>query len=242
MEVLQDKEKFLFPHGKKVCCKIFIIYLVLALCESAYCAGDVVESFGVASLIKKFYSGVQTYQANFQETKGSRVRMGIVKLKKPDKLLIQYWDAEKKVQFSILSVGSKMYIEIPHFRVIVEQDMSFSGTENALLQGIGLVGTANIFKEYDFNFDTENKGIGTGYQILLTPKNNKILGLYPMQMQVGFDGSIEQTVLESSEGAPVSYRFFDIQKDLIYGEKEFEVQNADQFEILRNILVDLSSF
>ncbi len=133
---------------------ILILFSFFAANAFAY-KFDFVTVSDVVSNIKKNYSSLESYQANFTivSAKGERktTQTGVLRFKSSDKLLMEFYQPSRQ---KIVSNGEMMWIYIPSMNVVAEQDLM---TDSGLFTSGSEAGLNRLFSKYHYRFASKDE-------------------------------------------------------------------------------------
>jgi len=131
-----------------------ILFSLFAVNAFAY-KFDFVTVSDVVNNIKKNYSKLESYQANFSilSDKGGKKnnQSGILRFKSSDKLLMEFIQPSRQ---KIVSDGKMMWIYIPSMNVVAEQDLR-SGS--GLFTAGSEAGLNRLFSKYHYRFASKDE-------------------------------------------------------------------------------------
>ena len=187
------------------------------------------------SMTDKF-NGIDDYTANFNWINGDVSYLGVIKYKKPDKILLEFDEPEEQ---KIVSNGDVLYIYIPYLKVVAQQSLSES-TESMILSTASESGLSKLFDEYSFSFyDTSTLqpfGGTNAYHLKLNQKRPKV-GFKQMDFWVSEDGLILQSNGVSPNEVEVSLTFSNIRLNEELPDYIFDFEVPADAQIIRNIIV-----
>lgn len=133
---------------------LFLLFSFFAANGFAY-KFDFVTVSDVVNSIKKNYSGLGSYQANFTilSDKGGKknTQTGILRFKSADKLLMEFMQPSRQ---KIVSDGKMMWIYIPSMNVVAEQDLM---SDSGLFTSGSEAGLNRLFSKYHYRFASKNE-------------------------------------------------------------------------------------
>jgi outer membrane lipoprotein-sorting protein len=116
---------------------------------------DFVTVSDVVNNIKKNYSKLESYQANFTilSAKGEKkmTQTGVLRFKSSDKLLMEFYQPSRQ---KIVSNGQMMWIYIPSMNVVAEQDLM---TDSGLFTSGSEAGLNRLFSKYHYRFASKDE-------------------------------------------------------------------------------------
>ncbi len=116
---------------------------------------DFVTVSDVVNNVKKNYSKLDSYQANFSilSDKGGKkvTQTGILRFKSSDKLLMEFYQPSRQ---KIVSDGKMMWIYIPSMNVVAEQDLL---TDSGLFTSGSEAGLNRLFSKYHYRFASKDE-------------------------------------------------------------------------------------
>ncbi|HNX22959.1 MAG TPA: outer membrane lipoprotein carrier protein LolA [Spirochaetota bacterium] len=144
----------MFKMKKYLPASILILFSFFAANAFAY-KFDFVTVSDVVSNIKKNYSSLESYQANFTivSAKGERktTQTGVLRFKSSDKLLMEFYQPSRQ---KIVSNGEMMWIYIPSMNVVAEQDLM---TDSGLFTSGSEAGLNRLFSKYHYRFASKDE-------------------------------------------------------------------------------------
>ncbi len=116
---------------------------------------DFVTVSDVVKNIKKTYSDLESYQANFSitsEKDGKKsVQSGVLRFKATDRLLMEFYQPSRQ---KIVSNGEMMWIYIPSMNVVAEQDLM---SESGIFSSGSQAGLNRLFSKYHYRFASKDE-------------------------------------------------------------------------------------
>ncbi len=195
----------------------------------------------IKELIVEKFAEINDYTAEFEWINGDANYNGIIKYKKPSKILLEFKKPEKQ---KIVSNGSVLYIYIPHLKVVIEQSLAES-VESEILTTTTEGGMKRLFDEYYFSFydvSTTEEFMGIpAYHLKLQQKTPNV-GFKNMDMWVSTDGLILQSNGVSTSGLKVSLTFKNIKINTELPDYIFDFEVPPDAQIIRNLIVPFSSY
>ena len=182
------------------------------------------------------FNSIDDYTADFNWINGDVSYLGVIKYKKPDKILLEFDEPEEQ---KIVSNGNVLYIYIPYLKVVAQQSLSES-TESMILSTASESGLSKLFDEYSFSFyDTSTLqpfGGTNAYHLKLNQKRPKV-GFKQMDFWVSEDGLILQSNGVSPNEVEVSLTFSNIRLNEELPDYIFDFEVPADAQIIRNIIV-----
>ena len=131
-----------------------IFFSLFAINAFAY-KFDFVTVSDVVNNIKKNYSSLESYQANFSivSAKGDKkaTQTGVLRFKSSDKLLMEFYQPSRQ---KIVSNGEMMWIYIPSMNVVAEQDLM---SDSGLFTSGSEAGLNRLFSKYHYRFASKDE-------------------------------------------------------------------------------------
>jgi outer membrane lipoprotein-sorting protein len=190
----------------------------------------------IKTLMGEMFNSIEDYTADFNWINGDVHYLGIIKYKKPDKILLEFDEPEEQ---KIVSNGKVLYIYIPYLKVVAQQSL-IETTESSILSTASESGLSKLFDEYSFSFyDTsslQSFGETSGYHLKLDQKRPKV-GFKQMDFWVSENGLILQSNGISANEEKVSLTFSDIQLNVELPDYIFDFEVPADAQIIRNLIV-----
>ncbi len=188
---------------------------------------DFVTVSDVVNNIKKNYSGLESYQANFiiLSDKGGKknTQTGILRFKSADKLIMEFLQPSRQ---KIVSDGKMMWIYIPSMNVVAEQDLM---SDSGLFTSGSEAGLNRLFSKYHYRFasKTEPETMVDGikmYTLVLKQKESRG-GYKTINLWISENYFIQRAEGFTSSGKKVEITLSDIKTnvDLPNGIFKFDV-------------------
>ncbi|UCB47269.1 MAG: outer membrane lipoprotein carrier protein LolA [Spirochaetota bacterium] len=182
------------------------------------------------------FNSIDDYTADFNWINGDVSYLGVIKYKKPDKILLEFDEPEEQ---KIVSNGNVLYIYIPYLKVVAQQSLSES-TESMILSTASESGLSKLFDEYSFSFygtsTLQPFGGTNAYHLKLNQKRPKV-GFKQMDFWVSEDGLILQSNGVSPNEVEVSLTFSNIRLNEELPDYIFDFEVPADAQIIRNIIV-----
>lgn len=188
---------------------------------------DFVTVSDVVKNIKKTYSDLESYQANFSiisEKDGRKsVQSGVLRFKASDRLLMEFNQPSRQ---KIVSNGEMMWIYIPSMNVVAEQDLM---SESGLFSSGSQAGLNRLFNKYHYRFASKDEPqiLGDGskmYTLVLKQKESRS-GYRTINLWVTENFFIQKAEGVTSTGKKVVITLTDIKTnvDLPNGIFKFDI-------------------
>jgi len=140
---------------KKYLPATFVIFFSLFAINAFAYKFDFVTVSDVVNNIKKNYSSLESYQANFSivSAKGDKkaTQTGVLRFKSSDKLLMEFYQPSRQ---KIVSNGEMMWIYIPSMNVVAEQDLM---SDSGLFTSGSEAGLNRLFSKYHYRFASKDE-------------------------------------------------------------------------------------
>lgn len=212
-------KKFFFPT-------VLILFTGYAVNAFAY-KFDFVTVSDVVRNIKKTYSDLKSYQANFtivSEKGGKKVtQTGVLRFKASDKLLMEFYQPSRQ---KIVSNGQMMWVYIPSMNVVAEQDLM---SDSGLFTSGSEAGLNRLFSKYHYRFaskdEPENMKDGTRMYTLILKQKESRAGYKTINLWVSENFFIQKAEGYTSSGKKVDITLTDITTnvDLPNGIFKFDI-------------------
>ncbi|HLV00741.1 MAG TPA: signal peptidase II [Acidobacteriota bacterium] len=130
----------------------------------------VVSPQEVVQQLQQKYEGIETLQANFQQTLRQtygedRTESGILLLKKPG---LMYWEYQNPTQKYFVADGKKTYFYVPRDKQVMIWDMRLEDTRSPLMF---LLGEGDIARDFEAHYEETEDPLVEGHLLLrLTPR------------------------------------------------------------------------
>lgn len=188
---------------------------------------DFVTVSDVVNNIKKNYSNMESYQANFTilSVKGDKkaTQTGVLRFKSSDKLLMEFYQPSRQ---KIVSDGKMMWIYIPSMNVVAEQDLM---SDSGLFTSGSEAGLNRLFSKYHYRFASkeEPEAMKDGskmYTLVLKQKESRG-GYKTINLWVSENFFIQKAEGYTSSGKKVEITLTDIKTnvDLPNGIFKFDI-------------------
>ena len=201
---------------------------------------DIVSVNDVKQKMSEMFESIQDYTADFEWINGDVQYSGIIKYKKPDRILLNFEEPQEQ---KIVSNGQMLYIYIPYLKVVVQQILT-EDTESEILMTGTETGLSKLFDEYSFSFYDSSSpqpfGKTRAYHLRLAQKTPKV-GFKKMDIWVAQNGLLLQSNGKSPNGVEVSLVFSNIELNTELPDYIFEFDVPADAQIIRNIIVPFSS-
>jgi outer membrane lipoprotein carrier protein len=166
---------------------------------------DFVTVSDVVTKVRKKFSKVDSYQANFSITskRGRKVnrQTGVLKYKSPNKLLIEFYSPRDQ---KIVSDGKMMWIYIPSMNVVAQQDLK---SDTGLFGSGTRSGLRRLFSKYHYRFlskkQPEETPQGTFYTLFLKQKESRS-GFKTLKLWINSDYMISKAQGETTTGKTIT--------------------------------------
>jgi outer membrane lipoprotein carrier protein len=211
---------------KYVPATFFILILFIAVNGFAY-KFDFVTVSDVVKNIKKTYSDLKSYQANFSivsDKSGKKVtQTGVLKFKASDKLLMEFYQPSRQ---KIVSNGQMMWVYIPSMNVVAEQDLM---SDSGLFTSGSEAGLNRLFSKYHYRFaskdEPETMKDGTKMYTLILKQKESRAGYKTINLWVSENFFIQKAEGYTSSGKKVEIALTDITTnvDLPNGIFKFDI-------------------
>jgi len=203
-----------------------IFFTLLTVNTFAY-KFDFVTVSDVVRNIKKTYSDLKSYQANFTiiSDKGGRkvTQTGLLRFKASDKLLMDFYQPSRQ---KIVSNGQMMWIYIPSMNVVAEQDLM---SDSGLFTSGSEAGLNRLFSKYHYRFASkdqpETMKDGTKMYTLVLKQKESRAGYKTINLWISENFFIQKAEGYTSSGKKVEITLKDITTnvDLPNGIFKFDI-------------------
>ncbi len=205
---------------------VFSVTLLAAAAAFAY-KFDFTTVSDVVNSVKKNYSSLNSYQANFSivSDKGGRkvTQTGILRFKSSDKLLMEFMQPSRQ---KIVSNGQMMWIYIPSMNVVAEQDLM---TNSGLFASGSEAGLNRLFSKYHYRFaskeEPETMKDGSKMYTLVLKQKESRGGYKTINLWISENYFIQKAEGYTSSGKKVEITLSDIKinVDLPNGIFKFDI-------------------
>lgn len=205
---------------------LVMLFSISAINAFAY-KFDFVTVSDVVDNIKKNYSKLESYQANFSilSVKGDKktTQTGVLRFKATDKLLMEFYQPARQ---KIVSDGKMMWIYIPSMNVVAEQDLM---TDSGLFTSGSEAGLNRLFSKYHYRFaskdEPEAMPDGTKMYTMVLKQKESRGGYKTINLWISEDFFIRKAEGFTSSGKKVEITLSDIKTnvDLPNGIFKFDI-------------------
>lgn len=212
---------------KKYFAALSILLLSLYAMNAFAYKFDFVTVSDVVNNIKKNYSSLESYQANFSilSVKGERkvTQSGVLRFKSSDKLLMEFYQPSRQ---KIVSNGEMMWIYIPSMNVVAEQDLM---SDSGLFTSGSEAGLNRLFSKYHYRFaskdEPETMPDGSKMYTLVLKQKESRGGYKTINLWVSESFFIQKAEGYTSSGKKVEITLSDIKTnvDLPNGIFKFDI-------------------
>lgn len=217
----------MFKIKKYLLAALAVSMLFFSMDLSAY-KFDFVTVSDVVNSVKKNYSKLESYQANFsiESSKGGEkksLQTGILRFKSSDKLLMEFLQPSRQ---KIVSDGKMMWIYIPSMNVVAEQDLM---SDSGLFTSGSESGLNRLFSKYHYRFASKDepetmKDGSRAYTLVLKQKESRG-GYKTINLWISESYFIQKAEGFTSSGKKVEITLSDIKTnvDLPNGIFKFDI-------------------
>ena len=223
--------------------KISVITSVLFILAGAFDAFaykfDFVTVSDVVKNIKKTYSDLDSYQANFSivsEKNGKKsTQTGVLRFKASDKLLMEFYQPSRQ---RIVSNGEMMWIYIPSMNVVAEQDLM---SESGLFSSGSQAGLNRLFSKYHYRFASKDepetmKDGSRMYTLVLKQKESRS-GYRTINLWVAENYFIQKAEGITSTGKKVEITLSDIKTNIDLPNGIFKFDIPATARVIKNPMI-----
>ncbi len=205
--------------------------------SSAYKTFEFTTVSDVVKKVKKNFSELDSYQANFKiisEKLGTKTyKSGVIKYKASNKLLVEFNNPKGQ---KIISDGKKMWIYIPSMNVVAEQDLK-SDSDSFFSTGT-TSGLKRLFSKYHYKFASktqpEKQDDGSNQYTLFLKQMETRSGFRSIKLWISENFFITRAFGESTTGKSLEIDFSNIKTNIVLPNDIFQFDIPPKARIIKN--------
>lgn len=215
-----------------------IIFFIATTTAFAY-KFDFVTVSDVVKSIKKTYSDLESYQANFQivsEKDGKKTaQSGVLRFKASDKLLMEFTSPARQ---KIVSDGEMMWVYIPSLNVVAEQDLM---SDSGIFTSGSEAGLTRLFSKYHYKFASKDEpelmSDGSKMYTLFLKQKETRSGYRTIKLWVTESYFIIKAEGETSTGKKVVITLSDIKTNIDLPNSIFKFEIPGNARVIKNPMI-----
>ncbi|HPB82525.1 MAG TPA: outer-membrane lipoprotein carrier protein LolA [Spirochaetota bacterium] len=217
------------------------IFLITGMLSQGYAYKfDFVTVTDIVRKVKKKFSEVDSYQANFvinSEKLGRTSRQtGIIKYKAENRMIIDFYAPQRH---SIVSNGKMMWIHIPSMNVVAEQ--SLKSDSGSLFSSGTKSGLRRLFSKYHYRFSGKEQPAiqpdGSKAYVLFLKQKESRGGFRTLKLWISDQFMITRAFGTTATGKKVEIEFNDIKTDVSFSNGMFRFDIPSNARVIKNPMI-----
>ena len=181
--------------------------------------------------LQEQYDGIQSFEADFQQTFRSRgieqIESGIVMMKRPGKMYWEYRNPQLKI---FVADGKKTYFYVPADKQVIVSDLDLETSDSPLLF---LLGRGNIERDFLVSLESEEYSAAPDVFLLrLTPKRPQPDFSYLLAEVAKEELWIRRLTVVEPIGQENEYLLTNVRQNLEIPDKKFQFKIPSNAEVI----------